>query len=124
MNNKIPKYLTDKGFTKALSGLVACHSDVEDIIFGKIYILTDFNKIDNFEKNNILVTGQTNPECVPAMEKAKAVLTERGGILCHAAIVSRDLNIPCIVGIKDLLKSIKHSQKIAISLKNNCIYFN
>jgi len=123
MENTIPTEIRNKGFNKCISGLVACHADSEEIIYGKVYILTDFTKIDNFEENTILITEQTNPECVPAMQKSMAILTERGGILCHAAIVSRDLNVPCIVGIKDLLKLIQHSQQIAISLKDNCIYY-
>jgi phosphoenolpyruvate synthase/pyruvate phosphate dikinase len=53
-----------------------------------------------FKNNEILVTGMTRPEYVPLMRKAKAVITDEGGITCHAAIVSRELNKPCIIGTR------------------------
>ncbi|HLC48700.1 MAG TPA: PEP-utilizing enzyme, partial [Candidatus Norongarragalinales archaeon] len=58
-------------------------------------------------EGDILVAQATNPDVVPAMKKAAAIVTNTGGITCHAAIVSRELGIPCIVGTKiatDVLK--------------------
>lgn len=60
----------------------------------------DFNK---FKKGEILIASHTAPDYVSIMKKAKAILTERGGIACHAAIISRELGIPCVVGIKGLV---------------------
>lgn len=52
------------------------------------------------KKDAILVSYATSPEVVPAIKKAKAIVTDLGGITCHAAIISRELGIPCIVGTK------------------------
>ncbi len=57
----------------------------------------DFSKI---KKGNILVTHETNANFLPTMKKAKALIMNMGGVLCHAAIISRELKIPCIIGTK------------------------
>ncbi|MDO8627114.1 MAG: PEP-utilizing enzyme, partial [Candidatus Diapherotrites archaeon] len=53
-----------------------------------------------FKEGQIMITAQTNPIYVPAMKKAGAIVTDEGGVTCHAAIVSRELGIPCIIGTK------------------------
>ena len=65
---------------------------------GKVHIIPTVDKINEFEKGEILVTEMTAPDWVPAMRKAAAIVTNSGGMTCHAAIVSRELGIPCIVG--------------------------
>jgi pyruvate,water dikinase len=60
--------------------------------------IKDITEIDRIEEGDVLVTVMTNPDMVPAMRKASAVVTDEGGRTCHAAIVSRELGIPCIVG--------------------------
>ncbi len=77
------------------------------IIRGKVRIVFDPIR-DKFSKGEILVSGMTRPEFVPLMKKAKAIITNEGGITTHAAIVSRELKIPCIIGTKvatDILKN-------------------
>ena len=68
---------------------------------GKVIVIEDINEIARVKDGDILVTGMTNPDMVPAMRKAAAVVTDEGGRTCHAAIVSRELGIPCIVGSKN-----------------------
>jgi len=65
---------------------------------GKVHIIPTVDKINDFKKGEILVTEMTAPDWVPAMRKAAAIVTNSGGMTCHAAIVSRELGIPCIVG--------------------------
>ncbi|HIE18294.1 TPA: phosphoenolpyruvate synthase [Candidatus Bathyarchaeota archaeon] len=65
---------------------------------GKVHIIPTADRINEFEKGEILVTEMTAPDWVPAMRKAAAIVTNSGGMTCHAAIVSRELGIPCIVG--------------------------
>ncbi|MFH0749086.1 MAG: phosphoenolpyruvate synthase [Candidatus Bathyarchaeota archaeon] len=65
---------------------------------GKAHVITSVEGIKEFMKDEILVTTMTAPDWVPAMKKAKAIVTNRGGMTCHAAIISRELGIPCIVG--------------------------
>ncbi|MEM2935663.1 MAG: phosphoenolpyruvate synthase [Candidatus Bathyarchaeia archaeon] len=65
---------------------------------GKAHIIPTVEKINEFQKGEILITEMTAPDWVPAMRKAAAIVTNSGGMTCHAAIVSRELGIPCIVG--------------------------
>lgn len=69
-------------------------------VSGKAHVILDPSLIDTFKDGEILVTEMTAPDWVPAMKKAKAIVTDAGGMTCHASIVSRELGIPCIVGSK------------------------
>ncbi len=70
------------------------------LVSGKTHVILDPSHIDEFKEGEILVTEMTAPDWVPAMKKAKAIVTDSGGMTCHASIVSRELGIPCIVGTK------------------------
>ena len=65
---------------------------------GVVQIVLDPNEIDIVKPGDILVAEMTTPDFVPAMKRAAAIVTDRGGRTCHAAIVSRELGIPCVVG--------------------------
>ena len=67
---------------------------------GKVKVCRGESEISKVEKGDILVACMTQPEFVPAMRKAAAVITDEGGLTCHAAIISRELSIPCIIGTK------------------------
>ncbi|MCD8360863.1 MAG: phosphoenolpyruvate synthase [Acidaminococcaceae bacterium] len=69
-------------------------------VSGHVHVILDPSRIDEFKEGEILVTEMTAPDWVPAMKKAKAIVTDSGGMTCHASIVSRELGIPCIVGTK------------------------
>lgn len=69
-------------------------------VAGRVHVILDPSHIDEFKDGEILVTEMTAPDWVPAMKKAKAIVTDSGGMTCHASIVSRELGIPCIVGTK------------------------
>lgn len=69
-------------------------------VAGRVHVILDPSRIDEFKEGEILVTEMTAPDWVPAMKKAKAIVTDSGGMTCHASIVSRELGIPCIVGTK------------------------
>ena len=79
-----------------VKGLPASPGDVA----GRAHVILDPSHIDEFKQGEILVTEMTAPDWVPAMKKAKAIVTDSGGMTCHASIVSRELGIPCIVGTK------------------------
>lgn len=70
------------------------------LVVGKARVINDPLKIDDFKAGEILVTEMTAPDWVPVMKKAKGIITDAGGMTCHASIVSRELGIPCIVGTK------------------------
>lgn len=68
-----------------------------------------------FNKNDILITGMTRPEFLPYIKKSSAIVTDAGGILCHAAIIARELKIPCVVGTETATKIIQDGQKIEVN---------
>ncbi|NLY77762.1 MAG: phosphoenolpyruvate synthase [Tissierellia bacterium] len=89
---------------------------------GKVKYIKDISEIARVEEGDILVTMMTNPDMVPAMRRASAVVTEEGGRTCHAAIVSRELGIPCIVGAKDATKVLKDGMEITVDAKRGVVY--
>ena len=85
------------------------------IAAGKVCRIKSAEEIDKFKENSILVTGMTDPDWVPIMKKAAGIVTDHGGRTCHAAIVSRELGIPAIVGTGDATSTLEDSQEITIS---------
>lgn len=82
---------------------------------GTVKILASVNEIAKITAGDVLVTFQTNPDFVPAMKKAVAIVTERGGRTSHAAIVSRELGIPAIVGAANATKILKNRAVITVN---------
>jgi len=77
--------------------------------------------IKNIKPGEILITGMTSPDYVPAMKKASAVVTDEGGITCHAAIVSRELGIPCIINTKIATRLFKTGDLIEVNANHGWI---
>lgn len=90
-------------------------------IKGKVCKVIDTKK-DKFEEETILVTTMTRPDFMPMMRKAKAVITDEGGLTCHAAIVSREMKIPCIVGTKVATKMLETGDEIEMNFCLGKIY--
>lgn len=82
---------------------------------GKTSKIFSIKDIDLFEDGDVLVTDMTDPDWVPIMKRASAIVTNKGGRTCHAAIVSRELGIPCVVGTGDATQKIANKQKITVS---------
>ncbi|QLL69532.1 phosphoenolpyruvate synthase [Lactobacillus sp. 3B(2020)] len=93
---------------------------------GKAHVIGSPDDIDNFKEGEVLVTLMTSPDWVPAMKKAKAIVTNNGGMTCHAAIVSREMQIPCIVGTKSrgtaVMDVVKTGDVITVDAKNGIVY--
>lgn len=93
---------------------------------GKCHVITDPKDIDTFKEGEVLVTTMTSPDWVPAMKKAVAIVTDAGGMTCHASIVSRELGIPCVVGTKsrsvEATGVLKTGQDITIDARNGIVY--
>jgi len=81
---------------------------------GTVRIVLDPHDDKGFKQGDILVTSMTRPEFVPLMKKAAAVVTNEGGVTCHAAIVSRELNIPCIIGTKRATMVLKDGDVVEV----------
>lgn len=82
---------------------------------GRAHIIRDVKDIARFSKGEVLVTEMTDPDWEPVMKIAAAIVTNKGGRTCHAAIVSRELGIPCIVGTNDATENVKMGQRITVS---------
>jgi pyruvate,water dikinase len=92
------------------------------IAAGKAHVILDVTGINQFQQGEILVTEMTAPDWVPAMKKAKAIVTNSGGTTCHAAIVSREMGIPCIVAAQGATGAIKNGQDITVDATNGVVY--
>lgn len=103
-----------KGFVASIGG------DRNMLIKGRVRIVFDPIK-DTFKKGEILVTGMTRPEFVPLMKNAKAIVTNEGGITTHAAIISRELKMPCIIGTKIATDVLHNGDYIQLDLKEGVI---
>ncbi len=86
----------------------------EKIGIGDVHIIDDISKMKDFKKGEVLVTKMTDPDWVPVMRMAGAIVTNEGGKSCHAAIVARELGVPAIVGTDKGTKILKKGQKITV----------
>ncbi|MFC1723820.1 PEP/pyruvate-binding domain-containing protein, partial [Nanoarchaeota archaeon] len=96
-----------------LKGTVA--NMIDNTVEGFVKIIRDA-KNEPFKEGEILVAAMTRIEFVPLMKKAKAIITDEGGVACHASIVSRELGIPCIIGTKNATRILKDGDKVKLDL--------
>ena len=89
---------------------------------GPVKIVSDPSRIDKVLEGDILVAEMTTPDFVPAMKRAAAIVTDRGGRTAHAAIVSRELGIPCVVGCEKATSTLKDGQIITVDGSNGKVY--
>ncbi len=85
------------------------------IVAGKVQVIKKISAIHQFQEGNILVTEMTAPDWVPIMQKASAIITDHGGRTSHAAIVSRELGIPALVGTNNATKLLANHQDVTVS---------
>jgi pyruvate, water dikinase len=89
---------------------------------GQVRVVLDPAEIDVVQEGDILVSSMTTPDFVPAMKRAAAIVTNRGGRTCHAAIVSRELGIPCIVGAQDATDVLAEETLVTVDGTNGTVY--
>jgi len=89
---------------------------------GPVKLIKDATELDKIQKGDVLVTVMTNPDMVPAMKKAAAIITNEGGITCHAAIVSREMGIPCIVGTENATSVLKEGSVVTVYATKGEVY--
>jgi len=87
----------------------------ESIASGRVKILDSPEDMDQFEDGDVLVTGRTDPDWGPVMKRAAAIITDHGGRTSHAAIVSREMGVPAIVGTGTGTKDLKDQQVVTVS---------
>ncbi len=92
------------------------------IASGKVKVIFSEKEISKVEEGDILVTTMTTPDMVPAMKRAAAIVTDEGGMTCHAAIVSRELGVPAVVGTKEATKILKDGMVVTVDGEKGIIY--
>ncbi len=92
------------------------------IASGKIKIISKMEDLDRIEQGEILVTKMTNPDMVVTMQKASAIVTDDGGMTAHAAIVSREMGIPAVVGTREATTKLKEGEIITVNGSTGKIY--
>ena len=103
--------------TTQLSGQTGCPGYGK----GRVKIVIRAEDMAKFEKGDILVSIATDPDIVPAMKKAAAIVTEQGGITSHAAIVSRELGVPCVIGTKIATKVLKDGDLVEVDANQGTV---
>ncbi len=100
-----------------VKGVTACPG----IVSGTVRLVRGIGELTKVRPGDILVASMTTPEFVPAMERAAAFITDEGGITCHAAIVSREMRKPCIIGTKMATKVFKDGDKVEVDAKKGVV---
>lgn len=114
-SRKNPDVLESYQLRERSSVLVSGRSVGEKIATGKVRVIQSAQHIGQFQEGEILVTDKTDPDWQPIMKKAAAIITNRGGRTCHAAIVSRELGVPAIVGTERGTGALKDGQMVTVS---------
>ncbi len=116
--NVLKEYSLEKKSKVLVSGI----SVGAKIGAGKVRILKSAKNISQFQKGEVLVTEITDPDWEPIMKIASAIVTDKGGRTSHAAIVSRELGIPCIVGVGNTTKALKNGQAVTVDASAGAVY--
>ena len=115
--NSIDNWLVAKGDEDSIKGNIAYKGKVK----GKAKVVQQGDDISKVENGDILIAVMTFPNFVPAMEKAAAFVTDEGGILCHAAIVSREMKKPCIIATRKATKIFKDGDMIEVDANKGIV---
>jgi pyruvate, water dikinase len=92
------------------------------IASGKVRVVLHVEENTQLQPGEILVSTMTTPDMVPAMARSAAIVTDEGGMTCHAAIVSRELGIPCVVGTRTATKTLKDGEEVSVDGKMGTVY--
>jgi pyruvate,water dikinase len=109
--NQMERYLL-KGKSKVL---IEGRSIGHRIGNGPVNIINDISQMDQVKEGDVLVTDMTDPDWEPVMKRASAIVTNRGGRTCHAAIIARELGIPAVVGCSDATKVLQQDSTVTVS---------
>ena len=89
---------------------------------GTVKVILNLDELDKVQEGDVMVTTMTTPDMVPAMKRANGIVTDEGGVTCHAAIISRELGIPCVVGTGDATTTLKENDKVTADGKKGLVY--
>ncbi|MEK6889554.1 MAG: PEP-utilizing enzyme [Nanoarchaeota archaeon] len=112
------KFIKIEGLDKKeFKGRVAC----KGFVTGKAKVILGTDDFHKFNKGDILVAANTSPDFVPIMKKASAIIAEDGGITSHTSVVSREMGVPCIVGINNATKIFKDNELIEVDANKGVV---
>jgi len=94
---------------------------VKGKIKAKVRVITYKQNFNKFKVGEVLVTPMTSPDYMPLIKKASAIITDHGGVLCHAAISAREFNVPCIVGTKIATRVFKDGDMVEVDADKGTI---
>ena len=89
---------------------------------GKVKIVLDIDELDKIKDGDIMVTTMTTPDMVPAMRRASGIVTDEGGVTCHASIISRELGIPCVVGTGSATTTLEENSGVTLDGKKGLVF--
>ena len=92
------------------------------IATGLVKIVLDIDELDKIEEGDVMVTTMTTPDMVPAMRRASGIVTDEGGVTCHASIISRELGIPCVVGTGDATTTLVENSGVTLDGKKGLVF--
>jgi pyruvate, water dikinase len=105
----------DKSSTDKLEKILTGAPASPGLVTGKVQLVDNIKHLDKIKHGDVMVTDMTTPDFVPAMKRAAAIITNRGGLTSHAAIVSRELGVPCVVGTTSATKVLKDGMIITVN---------
>lgn len=121
--NQVRRFVRKRDFRprtvarRSVVGAPAC----QGVVRGTVRLVKNAHRAGNFKKGDILITNNTTPEFVPLMKVAGAIVTDQGGITSHAAIVSRELGIPCVIGTKVATQIFKDGDRVEVDANNGLV---
>ena len=115
---KLHKKIIGDVAPKKFSGVLEGQTGFPGMVKGKARLIHHITHLEQLEDGEILVTAATNPAFVIAMKKAAAIVTDEGGITCHAAIISRELKKPCVVGTKYAVQFLRTGDMLEVDAAN------
>lgn len=118
---KIKNQITNQQKPAASFGKVQGMVAFSGTAHGQVKIVATTDDLAQFKKGNILISPSTNPDLISAMRKAAAIITDHGGIVSHAAIVARELEIPCIVGTKNATTTFQNGDWVKVDANQGTI---
>ncbi|MEI5676096.1 MULTISPECIES: phosphoenolpyruvate synthase [unclassified Nocardioides] len=111
----LERYKMPKGAATGVDVLVEGRAIGQKIGAGAVRVLTSVENMHEFETGEVLVADMTDPDWEPIMKRASAIVTNRGGRTCHAAIIARELGIPAVVGTGSATKTLADGREVTVS---------
>lgn len=91
------------------------------LVRGKVFRILHLSDVKKMPKGAVLLANMTHPDYMPAIRKASAIVTDEGGVVCHAAIISRELKIPCVTGTGEATKVFKNGDRVEVDAEKGIV---